>query len=80
MSKWVEIKHSEGNFIIDFEKVFEIYIMHKNEKWFLVLVLNTANNDKSYITCNSELEAQMIYAKLRNFITYNDGGLYEVDL
>ena len=84
MSKWVEIKHNEGNFIIDFDKVFEIYIDHRhkntvNEKWFVIL-LRDDNDDKSYIHCNSELEAQMVYAKLKKFIKNNAGGMYEVDL
>jgi len=83
MSKWIELQHREGNIIIDFEKVFEIYIevRHrntKNESWYVVLLI-IDKNDKSYINCKSELEAQMIYAKLKKFLT-NSEGLKEIEL
>jgi len=84
MSNWVEIRHNEGNFILDFEKVFELYIEHrhentKQEAWYVVLVTNTASNNKSFIHCNSELEAQMIFAKLKKFLQ-NNGVVKEINL
>jgi len=84
MSKWVELKHSEGNIIVDFEKVFEIYIelRHKNtnnESWYVALVFAVDKADKAFINCKSELEAQMIYSKLKKFLNDNED-LKEIEL
>jgi len=69
MSKFIEVKNDEYNTVIDLEKVvaINIYTEHHSRDRKSYYVEFKIDYDMIYRhQCNSELEAQMIYAKIRN--------------
>jgi len=68
MSKFIEVKNDDYNTIIDLEKIASIvvYIEHHSRDRKSYFVEFRMSYDLVYRhKCNSELEAQMIYAKIR---------------
>jgi len=63
-------------FLIRFSEVVRISYMH-NEAYPALIVFETADEKTFYKQCNSELEMQMIYAKLKKMLC-KDGELSEI--
>jgi len=68
MSRFIEVKNDDYNAVVDLEKIIGFYI--DNDEYFdkskVYFITFKVSYDLQYRhKCNSELEAQMIYAKLR---------------
>jgi len=68
MSRFIEVKNDDYNAVIDLEKIQSFFIesdeyFDKSKVYFISFKVDHTLHYKH--KCSSELEAQMIYAKLR---------------
>jgi len=72
MSKFIEVKNDDYNSVIDLEKVKAFYIYCDSVDKIYSIAFKVDYDLTFRHQCKSELEAQMIYAKLKKILCIDE--------